>query len=170
MNCCTPCTVADLHQVVRYDPITGRFFNPGGKEKKLRVDHRGYYRVSLARYGKKLAHRLAWALMNGSWPKQHIDHIDHDKLNNRYSNLRQCSHNDNQHNQPKRRNNKSGFKGVCWMKSNRKWHAQICTNSKVKSLGFFTEKEDAARAYDIAALELHGEFAYTNFPKEQYQP
>jgi hypothetical protein len=168
VNYCKPCATDELLKIVRYDPVTGKFFTPDGKEKAVRVDHRGYHRISVGKFGKRLAHRVAWALMNNAWPKQHIDHVDQNKLNNIYSNLRECSHNDNQHNQPRRRNNKSGFKGVCWMKSNSKWHAQICTNSKVKSLGFFTEKEDAARAYDIAALELHGEFAHTNFAKEQY--
>lgn len=148
---------------VFYCPETGAFFNQNGSQKVLRMDHRGYMRVNITGAGALLAHRVAWMLVHGSIPKSHIDHIDSDKTNNRINNLRVCTHNQNQHNQGIRKNNKSGFKGVSWMKSNRKWHAQICCNSKVKHLGFYDEKEDAARAYDKAAIEIHGEFAWTNF-------
>nr|WP_268987487.1 HNH endonuclease [Providencia alcalifaciens] len=94
----------------------------------------------------------------------HIDHIDGDKLNNRIENLRICTHNQNQHNQGIRASNKSGYKGVSWMKSVKKWHAQICCNSKVTHLGLYTCKIEAAKAYDEAAKQLHGEFAWLNFP------
>ncbi|EMH4108092.1 HNH endonuclease [Serratia marcescens] len=149
--------------LVIYEPTTGKFFTKDAKERRTKVDHKGYLRFGVSGYGMVIAHRAAWAIHYGEIPKKHIDHIDGDKTNNRIDNLRLCTHNQNQHNQGIRKNNKSGFKGVSWMKSLRKWQAQICCNSKVKHLGFYDEKEDAARAYDKAAIEFHGEFAWTNF-------
>lgn len=157
-----------LHNLITYNQETGEFLTPSGKLKSIYFDSKGYAFVSVK--GKKLlAHRLAWALTHGECPKMHIDHIDGNKANNRISNLRICTHNQNQHNQGIRKTNKSGFKGVSWMKSVNKWQAQICSNSKVKHLGFYSSPEDAAKAYDLAAIEIHGEFAWTNFPKESYQ-
>lgn len=61
-------------------------------------------------------------------------------------------------------NNKSGFKGVSWDNSRKKWKAQIEINYKNKFLGRFSNKEDAARAYDDSARKLFGESARLNFP------
>lgn len=155
--------------LVVYEPETGRFLNKKGIARRVRKDHRGYIRIRFSKFGNILAHRLAWAIMHGSLPETHIDHIDGDKGNNKFNNLRLCTHNQNQHNQGIRKSNTSGYKGVSFMKRIGKWQAQICCNSKVKNLGFFTEKEDAAHAYDIAALKTHGEFAWTNFPKSLYE-
>lgn len=154
--------------LIVYEPATGKFFDKKGNERRMIIDHRGYLRFSSGRFGTVIAHRAAWAIYYGEVPKQHIDHIDGDKKNNRIDNLRLCTHNQNQHNQGIRATNKSGYKGVSFMKSINKWHAQICCNSKVMHLGSYEHKEDAAHAYDKAALEFHGEFAWTNFPKTLY--
>jgi hypothetical protein len=58
-----------------------------------------------------------------------------------------------------RSDNTSGFKGACWDKSKRKWKVQIHVNGKHINLGGFDSREAAARAYDRAAREYHGEFA-----------
>lgn len=96
---------------------------------------------------------------------QMIDHRDGDGLNNRRSNLRFCTYSQNQCNRPLRENNKSGYKGVSWKKGRNKWYAQIQKAGVVKYLGLFTCLIKAARAYDMAAIELHGEYALLNFPK-----
>lgn len=106
-----------------------------------------------------LAHRLAWLFVHGEWPTHHIDHKNRDKLDNRIGNLRECTQGQNQHNQVKRKQNKSGWKGVSWSKEKEKWKAQICLNKKNKSLGYFDDVKEAAEAYIFAALELHGEYA-----------
>ncbi|MBD5703291.1 HNH endonuclease [Citrobacter freundii] len=154
--------------LIVYEPETGKFFTKDLKERRTKVDHKGYLKFSANGYGMVLAHRAAWAIYYGQLPHQHIDHIDGDKQNNRITNLRLCTHNQNQHNQGIRKTNKSGFKGVSFTKALNKWQAQICCNSKVKHLGFYECKVEAAHAYDIAAMEFHGEFAWTNFPKEFY--
>lgn len=95
-----------------------------------------------------------------------VDHINGDSLDNRRSNLRLCTPAENARNRSKKKNSTSGFKGVSWNNMANKWQAQIMANGKLKALGVFVEKEDAARAYDKAARELHGEFARTNFKLE----
>ena len=90
------------------------------------------------------------------------DHIDTDKLNNRKSNLRTCTTAENSRNCKLSKNNTSGYKGVSWDKAKRKWAADIMRNYKYIHLGYFEDKEDAADAYNEAALKYHGEFAKLN--------
>lgn len=96
---------------------------------------------------------------------QQVDHINGNKLDNRKSNLRICSHSENLRNQRKPKDNKSGFKGVSWHKGAKRWCAEIRSNGKRHHLGYFDTAEDAAKAYDIAATLIHGDYARLNFPK-----
>jgi hypothetical protein len=94
------------------------------------------------------------------WPK--TDHIDHDGLNNQRSNLRPATTAQNNHNQRPQRNTSSRFKGVTWHKRIGKWQAAIKVADKNRHLGVFPDEEDAARAYNAAAVEAYGEYAYLN--------
>lgn len=119
----------------------------------------GYIRVKFL--GKSYgAHRLAWFLHFGTWPKLHLDHINGDSTDNRIVNLRECTHQQN-HGNRKIQSNLSGFKGVS--KKDGKWQARVCFNFKRHYLGLFNTAEEAAKAYDAKAKELHGEFARLNF-------
>ena len=91
-----------------------------------------------------------------------IDHEDHNGLNNQRINLRVATKHENQRNRRKSHNNTSGYKGVCWVKARHNWEAMIRVNGKSVWLGSFASAEDAARAYDSAALKYFGEFAFTN--------
>lgn len=92
-----------------------------------------------------------------------VDHKDGDTLDNRRSNLRVCTRQENAWNSKARRG-KSRYKGVWW--NYKKWSACYKKNRKTIYLGSFPTEEDAARAYDEAARREFGEFACTNFPKE----
>jgi len=98
-------------------------------------------------------------------PRQDCDHINGDGLDNRRANLRVCTRTQNQWNS-RPRGKTSLYKGVCWNKARRKWIAQINTIGYTQHIGIFNNEIDAARAFDIKALEGHGEFARLNFPEE----
>lgn len=93
-----------------------------------------------------------------------VDHRDGDGLNNQRSNLRAATRSGNAQNRRKARNNRSGFTGVSWDRTNRLWLAEIRVNKRHIHLGRFADPIEAAKARDVAALELHGEFAHLNFP------
>lgn len=95
------------------------------------------------------------------WPL--TDHINGDGLDNRRSNLRPATHAQNMRNRRKNWNNTSGFKGVS-LTENGTWRARITIDNRRVSLGCFADRIEAARAYDRAAQDLHGEFARLNFP------
>lgn len=88
------------------------------------------------------------------------DHINHDTLDNRSSNLRVCKQRENTLNRKLSRANKSGYRGVLAYK--KKWAASIGVSSKRIHLGYHDTAEQAARAYDTAALKYFGQYANTN--------
>lgn len=88
-----------------------------------------------------------------------VDHINHNGLDNRKSNLRICTSGQNTCNCLTSKNNKSGHKGVYWSKERKKWCAQISINNKTKGLGRYDTIEEAIEAREKAAKEYYGEFA-----------
>lgn len=129
---------------------------------------RGYrdIKVDNKRYA---AHRLIFLMFHGYLPER-IDHIDGNCGNNRIENLRPTTASNNAANQKLSIKNTSGYKGVYWKKSEGKWIVSIQKNYKAHHGGTFTNKREAARAYDKLALELFGEFARLNFPKAKRRP
>lgn len=107
-------------------------------------------------------HRVIMGLKWGD--KRHADHINGNGLDNRRSNLRVCTQAQNKAGYSLSRRNTSGYKGVCWYKGrNKSWCARIMARGKYYQLGYFKDAKEAARAYDKAAKELHGEYAKLNF-------
>ena len=94
------------------------------------------------------------------------DHINHNGLDNRRNNLRIVTTQHNNANQALSNTSKSGYKGVSWHKGAQRWRAYIRYDYKQRHIGHFTDKDEAARAYDAKAKELFGEYAYLNFPDE----
>lgn len=95
-----------------------------------------------------------------------VDHINHNGLDNRRSNLRLCTYAQNGQNRLASITNKSGYKGVSWDKDNLIWQVTIKFNGHLYKVGTFPTAESAARAYDSKAVEFFGEFAKLNFPEE----
>jgi hypothetical protein len=100
-------------------------------------------------------------------PLLEVDHVNGDGLDCRRGNLRIATRAQNQRNRTKQRNNTSGFKGVYWNTEARRWLAQIKVERIRKHIGYYATAEEAARAYDAAALRYHGEFARLNFPARE---
>jgi hypothetical protein len=115
--------------------------------------HRGAPQV------KFYSHRMIYFLYHGVLPDA-IDHIDRDKTNNRVLNLRAATKSGNAANCRSVKNSSSIYLGVHW--SAGKWVAMISVDHKNKYLGRFTYEKEAARAYNKAAAEHHGEFANLN--------
>ena len=103
-------------------------------------------------------HRL---ILNAKKGEQ-VDHINRNGLDNRKKNLRLCSHSQNGINRPFQKNNSSGFKGVHKYKYGGKWEVSIEKGGKNFYVGVFSDKKEAALAYNKKAKELFGEFAYQN--------
>lgn len=91
-----------------------------------------------------------------------IDHIDGNGLNNQKSNLRICTIDENLRNKGKIEGTLYKYKGLSWCKTKNRYKASINFNGKKISLGRFKTQEEAALAYNKAAIELHGEFARLN--------
>jgi hypothetical protein len=105
-----------------------------------------------------LMHRLILGVVDR--PDIEVDHIYHNKLDNRRAMIRTCSRAENSRNRAKRRGY-SQFKGV--YRENYLWHSQICCDQKVINLGRYRSEVTAAKAYDRAARELFGAFCNPNF-------
>jgi hypothetical protein len=97
-------------------------------------------------------------------PGMFVDHIDHNGLNNRRSNLRLCTAQQNARNHRPQLRGSSKYKGVSWRQDGKVFRALIWHNGKSINLGRFKNEIDAAKAYDKAAKKYFGEFAYLNFP------
>lgn len=107
-------------------------------------------------------HRLILGLERDD--KREADHVNGDGLDNRRSNLRIVTHRQNLWNlSAQSERGSSRFKGVSWYKRDKKWRSGIRYNDQLIHLGYFDDEIDAAKAYDVKAKELFGEFARLNF-------
>lgn len=159
-------TQHELKRVLNYDPDSGIFTwrvsvgtsSLAGKVAGcLSVDGYVGIRVMGTRYQ---AHRLAWLYVYGALPSGDIDHKNCIKKDNRISNLREASRAQNKWNVGRNKNNTSGHKGVSFAAGCKKWHSIINVHGIRISLGRFDKIEDAAAAYNAAAVKYHGEFIH----------
>lgn len=146
-----------------YDPETGAIYTrkPDGSLSLTYLrNHEGRYWKIRVKTGSKSrdirAHKLAFFLASGRWPAE-IDHINDNGLDNRLSNLRECTR--GQNNARTRRENMHGYRGVSWRGRDNRYRATC----KGEWLGEFRTVEEAARAYDAGARRIYGEFARLNF-------
>jgi len=113
---------------------------------------------------KKKTLYMAREILRLSDPEIIADHINHNGLDNRKGNLRQCTHTQNKQNRKKRCKASSRFKGVHFFKRSNTWKSQISIKGKETHIGSFHNEHEAALAYNIAALNHFGEFAHINLP------
>ena len=118
------------------------------------------------RLHRALAQRWGWTLGHLT-----IDHVNHDRLDNRRQNLRAISSAQNtQHRRGPNANNRSGYLGVHFHRASQRWRAKITVNGQRVNIGTYETPEKAARARDAAAKHFLGELAFLNFPNESPAP
>lgn len=108
---------------------------------------------------KYLAHRIAWFLHYGEWPALEVDHINGVRSDNRITNLRQATRSQNKQNERLRDGNKSGFKGVYFCKTRKKWRGYAAVDGKRTDAGYFETAQEAGKAAEDIRNQLHGEFS-----------
>lgn len=159
-------TQSQLKEHFDYNPETGDFiWRKIGKGRKGigktagTVKGNGYHYLN---FGEKayLSHRMAFLFMVGEIPCM-IDHRDGDPLNNKWDNLRDCSHSQNMCNARIRSDNKSGAKGVSWFARDKKWEVVLRINKAVKYLGRYEDFELAELISNEARDLFHGKFSRT---------
>lgn len=143
-----------LKKLLVYDNDKGRFFwiEKTGRGKKASkngeagsVDAHGYGQVRID--GKIYKeHRLVWFYVYGVWPLEQIDHINHNRRDNRIENLREVNCVENGKNRPIQRNNKTGCQGVWKNPKDGKYEVYITHNGSRKNLGRFSDFNDAVQA------------------------
>ena len=145
-------TQSQLKTLLHYNSKDGTFTRLKDKPKTpSTVNNHGYIFVWVN--GKYFtAHRLAWLYVYGVMPSN-IDHINHKRHDNRIVNLREVTHSDNCKNKALRKNNKSGFNGVCYVKSRNKWQVQLRVNNRDVWIGRFSNREDAIKARQEANIK-----------------
>lgn len=147
-----------LQKVFHYNEETGdlthRFTTISGKQGELATyQHSGSY-LSVC-IGKKqyLAHRVIFLMQTGRWPEQ-VDHINHNRSDNSWKNLREVIEGQNQQNASKQINSTTGITGVSLHKPTKRYRAYISVNTKQKHLGLFDSIEAAQAARELALQEL----------------
>ena len=162
----------ELHQLLHYNLLTGVWrWRPGsiqggkgtGKGGRNRrgvagcVGSDGYREITVN--GRSyLAQLLAWFYVTGEWPKDRIDHINRERDDNRFRNLREATHQQNMQNRKAHTNNTSGTTGVSWVTRDRVWRAEIGD----ECIGYFKSKKDAIAARRAREPEVFGEYAPAN--------
>lgn len=143
-----------------YDPEMGVFTWLRDSNNKQRLagsiagglhSSTGYWRIKF-KGSYYSGHRLAWFYMTGEWPKPYCDHINGNRADNRWSNLREANAVQQRANAKLNANSTSGFRGVYFNKRRGKWRAHI----QYEHLGYFETKKAAAEAVSIEFDRRYG--------------
>lgn len=154
------CPISRLREALAYDPHTGVFIwlIKSGRCSIGRIagsdDGTGYKQIRLD--GKKYrAHRLAVAIMSGEFPDGEVDHINGNRSDNRWENLRVVNASANNQNRTVlNKNSTSGIRGVSFNKRRQKWEAHIKPGRRKISVGMFDSVEQATLAR-VDAARVH---------------
>lgn len=164
-------TQEELIEQVEYNPNTGQFIriksyfkNKIGTIANFYHKESGYYRIKINGVGYQ-AHILAWVYMTGKFPENEIDHIDMNRSNNKWENLREATSSQNLMNRKIRPNNKTGYVGVSYKQFTTDGYAYHfpytakCTSQGVSYyLGTYKTAKEASDVYEKFAKDKFGEF------------
>ena len=152
-------TQAQLKSQLHYDPLTGVFTRLVSNTHSVKIGDVAGYRHSTGYIFISLdnkqyrGHLLAFLYMEGSFPAQEADHINHARDDNSWSNLRHATPKQNRKNSSMYANNKSGFCGVFWEEQRQKWRAYIKHGGSNKLLGRFASLQDAIECRKAANIK-----------------
>jgi hypothetical protein len=153
-----------VRQLLDYDQESGELKWTGAARNQPKgqraggVGVRGYRLISIL--GKRYPeHRVIFLWMTGKFPAFDVDHVNRDKADNRWENLRPATRAENLHNLGRRSGNTSGKRGVWWHAKSSRWTAQIRVNGRRVHLGLFESVDQASDAYEAAAIRHFGAFA-----------
>lgn len=148
-----------VRKFFNYDPISGklsrRLATHGGYvgEEVGFLCNNGYLSVGISE-NSYLVHRIIWLYQKGHFPTQ-VDHLDHNKLNNSWGNLREVDNTTNSKNCKVSSNSLSKVNGVSFMKNRNKYRAYIMVNKKQIHLGVFATVEEAKLVRDQANIKYN---------------
>lgn len=157
----TSLNAEQVREMFDYNPATGIFLwksptNPNSTPIGSiagSANANGYHSILIFR-SRYLAHRLAWLYMTGEWPTALIDHIDGNRQNNAFSNLREAT---DAHNNQNRKAD-----GYSFSERDQIYRAKICVNGQTIHLGMFQTADEARAAYIDANKKYFGEFSPFN--------
>ena len=155
-----------VREIFNYNPKTGLLIWKVMLSKRAvagktagALDDQGRIKIGI-RNKDYFAHRIIWLWMTGKWPRYEVDHRDENKANNRWKNLREATSSQNHRNRGAPKNNRSGYKGVCFDNRKKAWLAtiniKIGKRKKHIHIGWYKTAEKAHKAYCARALKVHG--------------
>jgi len=149
---------------LNYDPDTGAFTWKSNTPNMQRYVGRaagtkhcqGYRAINIDCW-PFLAHRLAWLITFGEWPKRHIDHINGDRTDNRLANLRDVPQDWNSQNLRKAKSKRPGalLGAYPTQRGGKQWRAIIQIDGRSTTLGYFDTEQEAHLAYLAVKREAH---------------
>lgn len=151
--------------IERFEYKDGKLFykkseGPMKKGSKVGTVTRNGYLKTLIKKKPYMVHRIIFLMHHGYLPK-YLDHIDSNPTNNRIENLREATCSQNNLNRGKHKRNTSGYKGVTWVETCKKYSARIAINEKRFFLGYFETPQEAHKAYCNAAKKYDPKFVRT---------
>lgn len=153
-------TQKQVQELFDYDPDTGEVKRKVGVTNNAKkgsivgwLNGEGYFNVKIHKTSYKL-HRVIWLYVYGSWPTGVIDHVNRDKTDNRFCNLRDTTVQTNNINKGVRKDSKTGVPNVTWRERDQLFYAACKRDGKQNYLGSFNNVEDAAKAVEKFKAEI----------------